>query len=72
MATAAIAYPGEVFRYNDDLTKQSHYMEGEPGTGVSGGWTFESPEGNEYALSYKADDLGFQPEANYLPVQVKY
>jgi hypothetical protein len=70
MATSAIAYPGDVFRYDDDLTKQSHFMEGEPGSRVSGGWAFESPEGNQYQLNYVADDLGFQPEANYIPVQV--
>lgn len=66
----ASAYPGDVFRYADEDTKQSHYMEGEPGTRVSGGWAFESPEGKNYELTYQADELGFQPQADYIPLQV--
>ena len=66
----ASAYPGDVFRYADEDTKQSHYMEGEPGTRVSGGWAFESPEGKNYELTYQADELGFQPQAEYIPLQV--
>ncbi len=50
----AAAYPAdEVFRYADEDTKQSHYMEGEPGVNVNGGWEFESPEGRNYMLTYK-------------------
>jgi len=67
----AAAYPAdEVFRYADEDTKQSHYMEGEPGVNVNGGWEFESPEGRNYMLTYKANEMGFQPEADYLPLQV--
>ena len=66
----ATAYPGDVFRYADENTKQSHFMEGEPGTKVSGGWTFETPEGKNYEMTYQADDQGFQPKADYIPLQV--
>ncbi len=54
----AAAYPAdEVFRYADEDTKQSHYMEGEPGVNVNGGWEFESPEGRNYMLTYKVSRL---------------
>ena len=66
------AYPGDVFRYSDETSKQSHFMEGEPGSQVSGGWQFESPEGKNFELTYKADELGFQPQADYLPLQVGF
>merc|ERR1719464_2222328 len=54
--------PNDVFRYEDEATGQSHYMTGEPGMAVEGGWTFTNPEGS-YELVYKADEGGFQPEA---------
>lgn len=66
----AAAYPADVFRYADEDTKQMHYMEGEPGVNVNGGWEFESPEGRNYMLTYQANDMGFQPQADYLPIQV--
>ena len=44
-------------------------MTGEPGKAVEGGWTFTNPEGS-YELVYKADELGFQPEAAHIPVPV--
>ena len=66
------AYPGEVFRYSDEASKQSHFMDGEPGTKVAGGWEFESPEGKNFKMTYKADELGFQPQADYLPLQVGF
>ena len=44
-----------------------HYMSGEPGKNVEGGFEFESPEGTEYKLTYKANEMGFQPEAEHLP-----
>ena len=50
----------EVFRYEDADTAQSHYMMGEPGVAVEGGWTFEAPGGQAYQLSYTADEMGFQ------------
>ncbi len=52
--------PLEVFRYEDEDTKQSHYMMGEPGKAVEGGWTFETPGGEAFELTYKADEMGFQ------------
>lgn len=60
----------EIFRYNDEETGQSHFMEGDPGTTVNGGWKFLAPEGDNYELNYIADVNGFQPKAGYLPVHV--
>merc|ERR1711988_248435 len=62
--------PKDVFRYEDEETGQSHYMTGEPGKAVEGGWTFTNPEGS-YELVYKADEGGFQPEAAHIPVPVE-
>merc|ERR1712117_975002 len=62
--------PSDVFRYEDEETGQSHYMTGEPGKAVEGGWTFTNPEGS-YELVYKADEGGFQPEAAHIPVPVE-
>merc|ERR1711971_666568 len=62
--------PNDVFRYEDEDTGQSHYMTGEPGKAVEGGWTFTNPEGS-YELVYKADEGGFQPEAAHIPVTVE-
>merc|ERR1712238_66517 len=62
--------PDDVFRYEDEATGQSHYMTGEPGMAVEGGWTFTNPEGS-YELVYKADEGGFQPEAAHIPVPVE-
>merc|ERR1712238_285125 len=62
--------PDDVFRYEDEATGQSHYMTGEPGKAVEGGWTFTNPEGS-YELVYKADEGGFQPEAAHIPVPVE-
>merc|ERR1711971_909345 len=62
--------PKDVFRYEDEATGQSHYMTGEPGKAVEGGWTFTNPEGS-YELVYKADEGGFQPEAAHIPVPVE-
>merc|ERR1711971_136048 len=62
--------PQDVFRYEDAETGQSHYMTGEPGKAVEGGFTFTNPEGS-YELVYKADDMGFQPEAAHIPIPVE-
>jgi len=62
--------PIDVFRYEDEETGQSHYMTGEPGKAVEGGWAFTNPEGN-YELVYKADEGGFQPQAAHIPVPVE-
>ena len=45
-------------------------MTGEPGKAVEGGWTFTNPEGT-YELVYKADEMGFQPKADHIPVPVE-
>ena len=45
-------------------------MTGEPGKAVEGGWTFTNPEGS-YELVYKADAMGFQPEAAHIPIPVE-
>merc|ERR1739844_380488 len=62
--------PQDVFRYEDAETGQSHYMTGEPGKAVEGGFTFTNPEGS-YELVYKADEMGFQPEAAHIPISVE-
>merc|ERR1712156_467628 len=69
-ASRAKRSPQDVFRYEDEETGQSHYMTGEPGKAVEGGWTFTNPEGS-YELVYKADEGGFQPEAAHIPVPVE-
>jgi len=59
----------DVFRYVDDESGQSHYMTGEPGKSVEGGWTFTNADGS-FELVYKADENGFQPKAEHIPEPV--
>ncbi|XP_073980364.1 uncharacterized protein [Rhodnius prolixus] len=43
---------------------------GEPpelGTVVKGSYSYKDPEGNEYTVSYVADENGFQPTGKHLP-----
>merc|ERR1711933_200029 len=56
----------DVFRYEDEETGQSHYMTGDPGQSVEGGWKFTNGDGT-FELTYKADEEGFQPTADHLP-----
>merc|ERR1711953_1117081 len=60
----------DVFRYVDEETGDSHYMTGDPGKSVEGGWSFTNADGT-YELVYKADEGGFQPEAEHIPVAVE-
>merc|ERR1712227_1179838 len=60
----------DVFRYDDEKTGQSHYMTGDPGASVEGGWAFTNPDGT-FELVYKADEMGFQPEAEHIPIPVE-
>ena len=60
----------DVFRYDDEKTGQSHYMTGDPGASVEGGWAFTNPDGT-FELVYKADEGGFQPAADHIPVSVE-
>merc|ERR1711983_552512 len=60
----------DVFRYVDEETGSSHYMTGDPGKSVEGGWSFTNADGT-YELVYKADEGGFQPEAEHIPVAVE-
>merc|ERR1712223_265931 len=60
----------DVFRYEDEETGATHYMTGEPGKAVEGGWAFTNPDGT-FKLVYKADEMGFQPEAEHIPVPVE-
>ena len=60
----------DVFRYVDEETGQSHYMTGDPGSSVEGGWTFTNSDGT-FELAYKADEAGFQPEAEHIPIPVE-
>merc|ERR1712193_599374 len=62
--------PQDVFRYEDEETGQSHYMTGEPGKAVEGGWTFTTDD-QAFELAYKANEGGFQPEAAHIPVPVE-
>merc|ERR1711988_958673 len=64
---AGLAIAKDVFRYEDEETGQSHYMTGEPGKAVEGGWKFTNGDGT-FELVYKADEAGFQPEADHIPV----
>merc|ERR1739847_181202 len=59
----------DVFRYEDEETGQSHYMTGDPGQSVEGGWKFTNGDGT-FELTYKADEEGFQPTADHLPVSL--
>merc|ERR1712037_298516 len=70
LVLTSVVTANDVFRYEDEATGQSHYMTGEPGMAVEGGWTFTNPEGS-YDLVYKADEGGFQPEAAHIPVSVE-
>merc|ERR1712209_193431 len=60
----------DVFRYDDEETGQSHYMTGDPGSSVEGGWAFTNSDGT-FELVYKANEAGFQPEADHIPVPVE-
>merc|ERR1712210_428886 len=70
LVLTSVVTANDVFRYEDEATGQSHYMTGEPGMAVEGGWTFTNPEGS-YELVYKADEGGFQPEAAHRHVSVE-
>jgi len=67
LVLAGLAIAKDVFRYEDEETGQSHYMTGEPGKAVEGGWKFTNGDGT-FELVYKADEAGFQPEADHIPV----
>merc|ERR1712008_208366 len=43
---------------------------GDPGSSVEGGWTFTNSDGT-FELAYKADEAGFQPEAEHIPIPVE-
>ena len=45
-------------------------MTGDPGSSVEGGWTFTNSDGT-FELAYKADEAGFQPEAEHIPIPVE-
>ena len=57
-----------------DLEWQSNFGlsmgTGDPGKSVEGGWTFTNADGT-FELVYKADEGGFQPEAEHIPVAVE-
>jgi len=70
LVLAITAHAKDVFRYVDEESGQSHYMTGEPGKSVEGGWTFTNADGS-YELTYRADEAGFQPKAEHIPVPVE-
>ena len=70
LVLTSVATAKDVFRYVDEETGQSHYMTGDPGSSVEGGWTFTNSDGT-FELAYKADEAGFQPEADHIPVPVE-
>nr|XP_045593181.1 endocuticle structural glycoprotein SgAbd-1-like [Procambarus clarkii] len=47
---------------------KSVYSEDGPITAVSGSYSFTLPDGQVFQLSYVADENGFQPESQFLPV----
>merc|ERR1711881_248834 len=59
----------DIFRYVDEDTGSTHYMTGVAGKAVEGGFSFTADDG-EYTLTYKADENGFVPTADHLPVAV--
>merc|ERR1711899_515908 len=69
LVLTSVATAKDVFRYDDEETGQSHYMTGDPGKAVEGGWAFTNSDGT-FELVYKADEMGFQPEAEHIPVPV--
>merc|ERR1739848_599852 len=70
LVLTSVATAKDVFRYDDEETGQSHYMTGDPGKAVEGGWAFTNSDGT-FELVYKADEMGFQPEAEHIPVPVE-
>ncbi len=64
------AYPGDVIRYADENTKQSIYMDGQPGTKVSGARAFKILGGKNNERTDKADDMGLQLKADFIPILV--
>merc|ERR1712223_938801 len=66
---AGCATAKDIFRYVDEDTGSTHYMTGEAGKAVEGGFSFTADD-MEYALTYKADENGFVPTADHLPVAV--
>ena len=69
LVLTSVATAKDVFRYDDEETGQSHYMTGDPGKAVEGGWAFTNSEGT-FELVYKADEMGFQPEREHIPISV--
>merc|ERR1712238_402097 len=70
LVLTGVATAKDVFRYVDEETGQSHYMTGDPGSSVEGGWTFTNSDGT-FELAYKANEAGFQPEAEHIPIPVE-
>ena len=70
LVLTSVATAKDVFRYDDEETGQSHYMTGDPGKAVEGGWAFTNSDGT-FELVYKADEMGFQPEDEHIPVYVE-
>merc|ERR1712223_166343 len=66
---AGCATAKDIFRYVDEDTGSTHYMTGEAGKAVEGGFSFTADD-SEYILTYKADENGFVPAADHLPVAV--
>ena len=67
LVLTSVATAKDVFRYDDEETGQSHYMTGDPGKAVEGGWAFTNSDGT-FDLVYKADEMGFQPEREHIPI----
>merc|ERR1711981_822627 len=70
LVLTSVATAKDVLRYDDEETGQSHYMTGDAGKAVEGGWAFTNSDGT-FELVYKADEMGFQPEAKHIPVSVE-
>ncbi len=44
-----------------------HYLNGDPGVRVDGGFGFTDEEGRSYDLTFEADENGYRPSADFLP-----
>ncbi|XP_068143240.1 pupal cuticle protein Edg-78E [Drosophila tropicalis] len=55
------------FQYAFETSNGIQTQEAGNANGVTGAFTFISPEGNQVSLTYTADENGFQPSGSHLP-----
>lgn len=68
-----LSSPLEILSYSADQPQaHSHNMEGIPGEAVSGEFQFQAPDSEQvFHITYTADDQGFIPVGDHLPVPVQ-